>query len=164
MPYILWQIIDFFKQSLYIQEYTFLKRLFAFFFLVVFILNLFYLFFIFPQIWLVFNSFNNNTFIDLLFELKINEYFLFIFNFLFFFNLFLMFLSFFLFLIYLLGIKLIIKWKKLFILCNVVFATLLSPPDVYSQILFLFILTIFFEIFLFGFILYLKYKTSKVAY
>ena len=32
LPYILWQIIDFFKQSLYIQEYTFLKRLFAFFF------------------------------------------------------------------------------------------------------------------------------------
>jgi Sec-independent protein secretion pathway component TatC len=39
----------------------------------------------------------------------------------------------------------ILRWRKLFIFINVVCATLLSPPDVYSQILILFILSLIIE-------------------
>ena len=45
-----------------------------------------------------------------------------------------------------LDLKKKLYWKKLFTFFNVVFATLLSPPDVFSQLVFLFILTVLFEL------------------
>jgi Sec-independent protein secretion pathway component TatC len=50
-----------------------------------------------------------------------------------------------LFLILRFGVSNLLKWKKLFILLNIVFATLLSPPDVYSQLTILGFLTLILE-------------------
>ena len=47
------------------------------------------------------------------------------------------------------GLSNIIRWKKLFIFLNIVFATLLSPPDVYSQLMILCILSLIFEAIIF---------------
>jgi Sec-independent protein secretion pathway component TatC len=60
------------------------------------------------------------------------------------------------------GISNLVYWKKLFILVNIMFATLLSPPDVYSQIMILSILSIILEIILFCFIL--KMKLNKLIW
>jgi len=47
-------------------------------------------------------------------------------------------------------------WKKLFTFFNVVFATLLSPPDVFSQLIFLFVFVFLFEFVTFLSIIKLK--------
>jgi hypothetical protein len=156
LPYMFWHIFDFLKQSLYLKEKNVLSKFLISFILILFFFNFIFFFFIFPQIWLIFNSFNNSVYLDLLFELKINEYLYFFFYFLFVFNFFFFTLFLFLLVLLFLGLVNVIRWKKLFIFCNIVFATLLSPPDVYSQILFLSILTIFFELFLFFIILIFK--------
>ena len=54
------------------------------------------------------------------------------------------------------GLSNIIRWKKLFIFLNIVFATLLSPPDVYSQIIILLLLTFCFEAIIFVTLYFLK--------
>jgi len=158
LPYIVWHIFDFLKQSLYSKEFKNLKLFLILFICILILFNFLFLFVVFPQIWFVFNSFNNSNLINLLFELKINEYFIFFFNFLFIFNLFIFNLFILIFFLKILGIINVIRWKKLFIFLNIVFATLLSPPDVYSQLIFLIILTIFLELFLFFFLFYLKDK------
>jgi Sec-independent protein secretion pathway component TatC len=57
------------------------------------------------------------------------------------------------------GVSSLLYWKKLFIFFNIMFATFLSPPDVYSQIVILLILSIFLEIFIFFFLL--SFKVEK---
>jgi len=57
------------------------------------------------------------------------------------------------------GFEKLLYWKKLFLFCNIVFATLLSPPDVYSQLLILSILTFFLEAIIFvNYYLYILQK------
>jgi Sec-independent protein secretion pathway component TatC len=60
-------------------------------------------------------------------------------------NIFIFVLFFLYFLINSFGVSNILYWKKLFIFINIVCATLLSPPDVYSQIIILFFLSFIFE-------------------
>ena len=56
------------------------------------------------------------------------------------------------------GLSNIIRWKKLFIFLNIVFATLLSPPDVYSQIIILLLLSFCFDAIIFLTLYFLKLK------
>jgi Sec-independent protein secretion pathway component TatC len=51
--------------------------------------------------------------------------------------------------IFFFGFEKLLYWKKLFLFINIVFATLLSPPDVYSQLAILFVLTLFLEVIIF---------------
>ena len=115
---------------------------------------------LFPKIWLFFENFNfsNNNAGLLSFspEFKIEEYLNFLLDFTFVVN---SFLILFLVLLYILlkfGVSKLLKWKKLLILLNIVFATLLSPPDVYSQLTILILLSIVLETNILIFLLFTK--------
>ena len=107
-------------------------------------------FFLFPYIWFFFQSLNNYqdytiSYLNFFFELRIQDYFFFVLDFFYIINIsILIFLFLFLF-VYFFGIISLIFWKKLFIFFNIMFATFLSPPDVYSQILLFFALTLISE-------------------
>jgi Sec-independent protein secretion pathway component TatC len=161
--YFFWHILDFLKPMLYLNLY--IKYIYICYFVIIlfsFCIFYFYLF-LFPQFWFFFDTFNLNSVQtqnkNFFLELKINEYFFFLLQF---FNLLNILLFFFFFLALLCSFyhfKILVQWKKLFIFLNIVFATLLSPPDAYSQILILCVITIFFEITIF-YCLY-NYKLLK---
>ena len=91
LPYLFWQLLDFLKSSLYVFEYKKLKLLFLLVFLFVLLLNFLSFFFLFPKIWFWFYEFNDmtnnfNPGLNFFFELKVIDYFLFLFDFLYFLN------------------------------------------------------------------------------
>jgi Sec-independent protein secretion pathway component TatC len=105
-------------------------------------------------------------FLNMLFELKLNDYIIFLLSFLTLLNfIYLLFYILFYF-IKSIGLKKLIDWKKLFVFFNIVFSTLLSPPDIYSQLTVLFLLLFLFEFLLFMYIVILKNKKyiKKVKY
>jgi len=164
IPYIFWQILDFLKSSLYLFEYNNLKLFLNFFFFFILILNYLGFFILFPKIWFWFENFNTitknfNSGLNFFFELKVIDYFLFLFDFLYLLNISLILITILFFLITFLGLNNLINWKKLFIFLNIVFATLLSPPDVYTQIILLLLFTLLLEFFIC--ILIIKLKIIK---
>lgn len=166
IPFFLWLLLDFFKQSFYKKEYEKIKILSFYLLLLFFFLNFFGLFYIFPNFWLILDSFNKSLFLNMLFELKLNDYIIFLLSFLTLLNfIYLLFYILFYF-IKSIGLKKLIDWKKLFVFFNIVFSTLLSPPDIYSQLTVLFLLLFLFEFLLFMYIVILKNKKyiKKVKY
>ena len=139
-PFFVWNFLDFLKSSLLCSEYYFLLQLFLILVIIIGLSNLFCFLNLFPTFWIFFESFNNlsskiNNELNFFLELRIQDYFLFLSSFLYLINICLFFLLFICFLFSFYGIKTLLHWKKLFIFFNIVFATLLSPPDVYSQLL-----------------------------
>ena len=135
-----YHIFLFLSPGLYYNEYKLLKRVFfislLFFFLSILILNTIIL----PACWNFFLSFQKtiaNNSINLHFEAKINEYLKFYINLYFMCSLSCqMFMVIILFLIYIKGdLKLIKKFRKIFYLLFVIFATIITPPDVTSQLI-----------------------------
>jgi len=160
IPYLSWHILDFLKSSLTFNDYTRICRLLLSLIIFILLVNSASFFVLLPNIWSFFQNFNTlenaSQTLKFFFELRVQEYFLFVMDFISLVNLFIA-LGIFLFLIISsLGIINLLYWKKLFIFINIVFATLLSPPDVYSQILILITLSIIFEILIFIFLYYLK--------
>ena len=148
LPLLFWNILDFIKSSLKKQEYN-RFRLNLFIFIVSFyIFNFFSFFFFFSNIWFFFENFNpletSNQTVTFFFELKVQEYFYFILDFLYLANSFFCFFVFLIWIINFFGINNLFYLKKLFIFINILFATLLSPPEISSQLLLLLILTFFF--------------------
>jgi sec-independent protein translocase protein TatC len=136
----LYHVLLFLSPGLYYSEYKFLKRIFvislSFFFLSICILNTAIL----PACWDFFLSFQKtiiNNSVSLYFEAKINEYLKFYINLYFMCNLSCqMFMIIILFLIYIKGdSKLIKKFRKIFYLSFVTFATIITPPDVLTQLI-----------------------------
>jgi sec-independent protein translocase protein TatC len=121
---------------------------------------------LFPKIWLFFENFNfsNNNAGLLSFspELKIEEYLNFLIDFTFVVNSFLILFLILLSILLKFGVSNLLKWKKLFILLNIVFATLLSPPDVYSQLTILIFLTLILEINSLFVFLYLNFLPTNI--
>ena len=157
VPLIIWNIFDFLKQSFYYYEYHYLKKKIFFLYFLYFLYNYISLFYLFPKVWFLFEHLNKPIFLNMFFELKVNDYIYFLFDYIYLFN-----ISFFLLFIFFLllksiGIKSLIYWKKLLIVFNLVFATLLSPPDINSQIILLLVLTFFFE----GIFLFFVFKTKN---
>ena len=159
-PYCIWHFLDFLRSSFYIEEYFNIKSIVINIFLFLFLTNLLGVLICFPYIWSFFNIFNHqnelNCLLSFSLELRVQEYFNFFFTFLYLINV----ASF-----LVLGILLILSfldlqqklyWKKLFTFFNVVFATLLSPPDVFSQLIFLLVLIFLFEFVTFFSIIKLK--------
>lgn len=148
-PYLCWQILDFLRPGLIDYEHKNLILIISFMLSIIIVVNIICFFNLFSKFWLFFENFNNSTSLGqplkYFFELKINEYFNFVIDFIYIVNTFLIIFFILFFLTYLYGIKRLIYWKKLFIFLNIVFATLLSPPDVYTQLLLFFILSIFIE-------------------
>jgi sec-independent protein translocase protein TatC len=136
----LYHILLFLSPGLYYSEYKLLKRVFSisllFFSLSIFILNTAIL----PACWNFFLSFQNtviNNSVNLYFEAKINEYLKFYTHLYFMCNLSCqIFMVIILFLIYIKGdLKLIKKFRKIFYLSFVVFATIITPPDITTQLI-----------------------------
>jgi sec-independent protein translocase protein TatC len=136
----LYHVLLFLSPGLHYFEYKLLRKVFfislLFFFLSIFILNTTIL----PACWSFFLSFQKtivNNSINLYFEAKINEYLKFYINLFFMCNLSCqMFMIIILFLIYIQGdLKLIKKFRKIFYLLFVIFATIITPPDVTTQLI-----------------------------
>jgi Sec-independent protein secretion pathway component TatC len=154
-----WHFADFVKTSLSVREYNKLLNSLLFLFFVVFSSNLFFYFVLFPKFWFFFQNFNfssDTETLNFFLELKVQEYFKFVLDFLYTINIFILILYALTFLILFFGLEKFIYWKKLFIFVNIVFATLLSPPDVYSQLVILIILSVFLELLVFVNIYYYK--------
>ena len=164
IPYLIWNLFEFIKSGLFKNEYVNLKNLILSFLLFFYLSNFLINFILFPKIWLFFENFNlSNNNIKLLsfsFELRIEEYLKFLIDFTYIVNSFLILFFVILFVILKFGISNLLKWKKLFILLNIVFATLLSPPDVYSQLIILFFFSIILEITVLFYIYILKINKS----
>jgi sec-independent protein translocase protein TatC len=152
-PYILWQLIDFNKTSLYYSEYTFFynnfKKILIIFF---FSYSSFYGFIVplFLKILQIAKETYTSTFYTVFFELKVQDFI----NFVLYLNslftiiiLFLILLSIFIFNIQL---NKIISNKKIVYLIAIIFSTFISPPDIISQLILLGVIlsTIEFIIFL----------------
>ena len=159
LPFIFFNFILFFLNGMFLNEYKFLlKTYFIFFFF--YILFFFIIYLLKSQIFLVFFFFfeKSNRYFPLYLEARFEDYFLIylkiFFKFFFILNIPLFFLFFFnIFKIPLKNIQFIKKFNFYFIL---IFSLILSPPDLYSQIILIFFLFVFFEIFIFLFLLYKK--------
>ena len=159
-PQCLWQILDFLKSSLYKFEYVNFFRFLIFLTLVITFFNLFCFLGLFPNFWFFFESFsrmiNKDNILNVFLELKLYDYFLFLSDFVYLTNICLFFLLLLCMVFLYYGLKYLIHWKKLFIFINIVFATLLSPTDVSSQLLIFVVLTFIFEFTIFFYIFYFK--------
>lgn len=140
LHYVIWSLLDFVKSCLRKTEYKKLCVLTSLGLFLCSFLNLLCFVFLFPYIWFFFQNLNTFKYSEsssliIFFELRIQDYFYFVFDFFYLINLLVfIFLLFYLF-IFSFGITSLISWKKLFIFVNILFATFLSPPDVYSQII-----------------------------
>jgi len=159
-PYFTWHFLDFLRSSFYFTEYSNVKHIFIKTFLFIFITNLIGFLLVFPYVWFFFNAFNlqneSASILTFSLELRVQEYFNFFFTFLYLINLSSFLVLSLILLLSFLNLQQQLYWKKLFTFFNVVFATLLSPPDVFSQLIFLCILSVLFEFILFFSILKLK--------
>jgi len=135
-----YHVLLFFSPGLYYYEYQLLKKVFliglVFFFFSIIILNTVIL----PACWNFFLSYQKtiaNNSVSLYFEAKINEYLKFYVNLYYMCNFSCqLFMIIILFLIYIKGnLKLIKKFRKIFYLSFVVFATIITPPDVTTQLI-----------------------------
>jgi len=163
-PYSIWLLLDFVKSCLSETEHKELRILAVIVFVIYGFLNLLCFVILFPYIWSFFQSLNTlkdyeSSSLVVFFELRIQDYFNFLIDFFYLINLlFFVFILFYTFIFYF-GIISLITWKKLFIFINIMFATFLSPPDVYSQIL-VFLSLSFISEFIVAFYLYF-FKLKK---
>ena len=160
-PQFFWHLLDFLKSSLFQFEYIRFFKLLIILILIIFFFNLLCFSKLFPNFWLFFESFNKiinkDNILNVFLELKLYDYFLFLTDFIYLINICLFFLLILCLIFFYCGLEHLIHWKKLFIFVNIVFATLLSPPDVYSQLLILIVLTFIFESTIILYIIYNKF-------
>lgn len=167
-PYFIWQLVDFFKSSLFALEHNKLK-FYLFSILISFsFINLLSFLLLFPNVWFFFTYFNTlvgaNSLLNFFFELKAQEYFIFVSFFSYSINSTLLVLFFLFSTLFLFGLKKVFSYKKIIVVFNLIAATLLSTPEIFSQILIFFGLTILSELFIFFYSLcYLCYINFNVA-
>ena len=164
--YFFWHFVDFTKTSLCKSEYKNLLVTILLFLLTLSLLNFIFFFTIFPKFWYFFYNFNFSISepqtLKFFLELRVYDYFNFVLSFIYTVNFFIsIFILSFIF-IFIFGFEKLLYWKKLFLFVNIVFATLLSPPDVYSQLAILFVLTLFLEVIIFLNLYF--YKVQKKCY
>ena len=117
-----------------------------------------------PYCWKFFSSFQlkaEESLISLHLEARIADYLSFFFETYFLLNAILHIFLIFLFLLYKITLNYILKYRKLFYLLFFIFATLMTPPDVISQIIVGLFFLVFFEIFLFSLFLSYEYKKGE---
>jgi sec-independent protein translocase protein TatC len=173
VPYIFWTFLEFFKSSFYMNEHRKIKRLILNILIFFLFANIVINFVLFPNIWSFFANFNatenTNATLHLFFELRVEEYIKFLSDFTYLSNFFLVIFISIVLIIRNFGISTLLKWKRLFILLNIVFATLLSPPDVYSQLIILAFLSLMLEFCILISLYFIKtfkyhYDINKVTY
>ncbi len=163
LPYLLWNCLDFIRPALYTKEVKSMKKYISLGLLFFLFGNLSTYYFCLPTLWDFFSSFEERTqLIDIVLELKAESYFDFIFdtlllsNFLLFGN-----ILFFWLLLKISNLPLIqaiLSFKKFLYVCFLLIATLLTPPDISSQLLVFGILIILYEFICFCLILYQNYQ------
>jgi len=170
LPYFFWMLLDFFRSSLtklyYFRFISFLRQFLSCLFVFNFLSFIYFL----PVLWNFFQKCNitGDTLrpLNFFFELRVQEYFNFVLDFIYFVNIF-SFIFIFLFgLTFFFGLSVVLYWKKLFFLLNLVAATFLSPPDVSSQLISFGLLTVSFEFFFFFklYDLHLKLKIKNLIF
>ena len=172
LPYISWTFLEFFKSSFYKNEYKSIKKIVLSVLMFFFIANITINLVLFPNIWTFFENFNTTKTtggaLNFFFELRIEEYTRFLSDFTYLTNYLFIIFVLIAFIIINFGVSSLLNWKRLFILLNIVFATLLSPPDVYSQLIILAFLSLILELCIIISLYFIKiykyyYKTSKVT-
>jgi len=162
-PYLIWLIIDFLRPALILNEYKKLLKFYNTSNIIILMFNIFLFSNVFPSIFKFFQSYNsfelNN--INIKFELKIIEFLYFNYNIFCLINILLLLLFFLFTVINLKGILFYNTNKKFFIFFNIVIATIISTPDISSQLSIFFFLVTFLEIFQFT-TLY-KIKLNKAS-
>ena len=133
LPYISWTFLEFFKSSFYKNEYKSIKKIVLSVLMFFFIANITINLVLFPNIWTFFENFNTTKTtggaLNFFFELRIEEYTRFLSDFTYLTNFFFIIFVLIAFIIINFGVSSLLNWKRLFILLNIVFATLLSPPS-----------------------------------
>lgn len=154
----IFQIFSFFSLALFMKEYLFLIKLLKMSFVVWSFSFLLSSFFLIPLSWEFFFCFQNivsSKFIPIHFEPKINEYITFCILLysisMFYFQI--LFILVFVISYFNSNIKIIKKYKKLYYYSFIIFSTLITPPDVFSQIFVGLFLVICYELFTIVFIL-----------
>ncbi len=163
LPYLLWNTLDFMRPALYTKEVKNMEKYINGGFFIFLLGNLATYYFCLPTLWDFFSSFEERTqLIDIVLELKAESYFDFIFDTLLLSNLLLLVYFVFFWLLFKVSnlplIQAIISFKKLFYVCFLLIGTLLTPPDIYSQIVVFTSLVFVYEVFCFLFIIYQNYK------
>ena len=152
--YSIYHSFIFFSYGLFINEYYYisyvLKTMLIVWFLSMFISK----YILIPNMWNFFLNFQTINSVNLQFEAKLNEYLNFYINFYYIFVLYSQILTLLLFFFYYINasILLIKKFRKLYYYIFVLFSTLVSPPEIFSQILVSCVLIFFYELFIFSFI------------
>jgi sec-independent protein translocase protein TatC len=115
-----------------------------------------------PMMWKFFINFQNISFINLYFEAKLIEYLNFYIKFYYVFVCYCQILTFlYIFFNYInANVILVKKFRKLYYYFFVIFSTLISPPDIFSQIGISLILIIFYEFFIY--IYFIKFFINKI--
>jgi len=165
-PYLLWNFYDFFRSTLYLSQIKLIKFIFIFCYIIIIILLIFSFFFFLPQLWSFFKKINNfvegSIFFNFYGQLQFNQYFLFLktfFNTIFFCY---FFIVLFIFFSFLLKLNFLLYIRKIFIFINMCLATLISPPDIFSQLFFFLLLLIISELITYFYILLIKYEKHKI--
>ena len=163
-PILLIQLALFFIPALYRYEFLIIRNLF-FVSIFLYITTTFFTYNIFlPYCWKFFNSFQINaeeSLVSIHLETKIADYLNFFIETFLLLNIVLHFFLVFVFFLQKLTLNFIIKYRKLFYLSFFIFATLVTPPDVFSQILIGFVFVFSFEVFLYSLFLSKEYKKGE---
>lgn len=167
IPYFLWTLFDFLRSSLTTTTYKVFVNLIVIIFFSVLTINLFSISYLLPILWIFFQTFNHETnskTFNFFLELRVQEYFDFVLEFLYSINIFAILCLILLFLAYFFGISWILRWRKLFIFFNLLIATILTPPDVITQLVCFWLLSFVFELLLFIklYYFYLKVYIKKL--
>jgi len=165
LPYFLWNFYDFFKSALYNSKLKLIKFIIFFCcFIIIIILLLSFLIFL-PKLWFFFQKLNTlieySNFFNFYGQLQFSQYFLFLKTFIntitvcYFFIVLLIFFSF------LKKLNTLMYFRKFFIFLNMCLATILSPPDLFSQLFFFILFFIISELLTYFFITLIKYEKFK---
>ena len=160
--FLYYHIRSFILPSLFIIEYLYLKYI-SNLILIIWVWSiLIFNYFLMPLIWEFFLSFNNNSGVSLYFEAKLAEYLNFYITFYYIVVLYCQIFSFIIFFLNYFNANtvLIKKFRKLFYFFLVLFSTLISPPDIFSQLFISLNMICFFEMLVFN--IMLKYSMRLV--
>lgn len=163
-PVLLIQIALFLLPGLYLYEYTVLRNLF-FLSIIFYVLTTYFTYGVFlPYCWKFFNSFQLNaeeSFVSIHLETRIADYLNFFIESFLLLNIVLHIFLVFLFFLHKVTLNFIVKYRKFFYLSFFIFATLLTPPDIFSQIIIGIFFISSFEIFLFSLFLSKEYNKGE---
>lgn len=155
---VLIHIYFYFFNALYKFEQVLFKKLLTCNIIIITVIITVFYYYIVPYSWTFFLYYENNLLFPLHFEAKLTNYLNFLLIILL--NIFIIFESIFLFIsLFIINNKISLNFlrkRKFIYTIFLLLGTLLTPPDVLSQILFLIISIIFYEIFLISIIFYLK--------